>query len=224
MKRTGSARSAGATPAELSRRARRVHRALAAAYPDARCALDHTGPFTLLVATVLSAQTTDARVNTVTPELFARWPGPAELAAADPGRLRAVLTPLGMAETKTRYLRGLAAALCERHGGEVPADRAALEALPGVGRKTAHVVLGNAFGASALTVDTHVARTTTRLGWTVASAPRAIEQDVVALLDGEDLTMLSHRLIAHGRACCTARSPHCAECPVLADCPTGSAR
>lgn len=202
--------------------ARRQCRRLAAAWPEADCALHHDGPWQLLVATVLSAQTTDERVNQVTPALFARWPGPEQLAGAERSEVQAVIAPLGMGRAKAGYLVDGARALLERHGGEVPDDQAALESLPGVGRKTAHVVRGNAFGASLLTVDTHVGRLARRLGWTEATAPRAVEDDVVALVGDEDLTRLSHRLIAHGRAVCTARAPRCAACVLAPDCPSAA--
>ncbi|WP_084253113.1 endonuclease III domain-containing protein [Devriesea agamarum] len=194
---------------------------LATAYPDAQCALHHRNAFELLVATVLSAQTTDARVNTVTPELFSRWPDAAALASAEVADVEAVIAPLGMAHTKSARLVRLGHDVLTQHGGSVPDDQVALEALPGVGRKTAHVVRGNVFGASLLTVDTHVGRLSRRLGWSSHDNPRQVEDDVVARPGASHInfTMLSHRLIAHGRACCTARAPHCGAC-VLADlCP-----
>ncbi|MBB5830400.1 endonuclease III domain-containing protein [Brachybacterium aquaticum] len=196
----------------------------------ARTELDHRDAFELLVATVLSAQTTDVRVNQVTPELFSRWPGPAALAGADEAEVTEVVRPLGMGPTRARRIVGLARGLLERHGGEVPDDQAALEALPGVGRKTAHVVRGAWFGHSLLAVDTHVGRLARRLGWTAQTDPRRIEEDVVAWVEAdgtgaeaEDLTMLGLRLILHGRRVCTARTPHCDSC-VLADlCPSAPA-
>ncbi|WP_114853545.1 endonuclease III [Brachybacterium sp. YJGR34] len=200
---------------------------LAEEHPGARTELDHRSAGELLVATVLSAQTTDVRVNQVTPGLFARWPDAAALAAADEEDLTAVVRPLGMGATRARRLIALGRALVERHGGEVPDDQDALEALPGVGRKTAHVVRGVWFGRSLLAVDTHVGRLARRLGWTARTAPEKVEQDVVGRLaaDGtgapaEDLTLLGLRLILHGRRVCTARAPRCSEC-VLADlCPS----
>lgn len=192
-------------------------------YPDARASLDFTSAFTLIVATVLSAQTTDARVNTVTPELFRRWPTPAALAEASVEEVEAVVRPLGFQGRRATQVVALAAALRDRFNAEVPSDSEELESLPGVGRKTANVVRGNWFGASALTVDTHVGRLSRRLGWTRATSPNAVEKDVVALLSrevpGVDFTRLSHELIHHGRALCTARSPACDQCPISQCCP-----
>ncbi|MDO4243837.1 MAG: endonuclease III [Actinomyces sp.] len=181
-------------------------------YPDARCALLHSNAFQLLVATVLSAQTTDARVNTITPELFDRWPDPVALAGADRAELEALLRPLGMQRTRAERLIGLGAELVADDGGRVPADAAALQALPGVGRKTANVVLGNAFGVPAITVDTHVGRLSRRLGWTTATDPRAVERDIASLWEPWRWTDGCHRLIEHGRAVCRARSPRCGDC------------
>lgn len=199
---------------------------LADLHIGARTELDHRDAFELLVATVLSAQTTDVRVNQVTPELFTRWPGPDGLAAAEEPDVTAVLRPLGMGATRARRVIGLAQGLLERHGGEVPDDQVALEALPGVGRKTAHVVRGAWFGHSLLAVDTHVGRLSRRLGWTERTDPRAVEEDVIARMDhdgsgaeAEELTLLGLRMILHGRRVCTARAPRCGEC-VLSDlCP-----
>ncbi|MGO1509026.1 MAG: endonuclease III [Actinomycetaceae bacterium] len=192
---------------------------LAETYPDARCELDHENAFELLVATVLSAQTTDERVNTVTPELFRRWSTPAALAGADEAEVRGVVRVLGFQARRAGQLVGLARALVHEHDGEVPADRDALVALPGVGRKTAHVVLGNAFGIPAITVDTHVGRLARRLGLTTATAPLAVEKDLAAVLPRAGWTVTCHRLIAHGRAVCTARAPACGECPLAGVCP-----
>lgn len=193
---------------------------------EARTELDHRDAAELLVATVLSAQTTDVRVNQVTPELFSRWPDPAALAAAEESAVTEVVRPLGMGATRARRIIGLARGLLERHGGEVPDDQAALEALPGVGRKTAHVVRGAWFGHSLLAVDTHVGRLSRRLGWTESTDPRAIENDVVARVeadgtgaDAEDLTLLGLRLILHGRRVCIARAPRCGDCVLLDLCP-----
>ncbi len=205
---------------ERSDRARQVDDLLAAEWPDARCELDFTTPFELLVATVLSAQTTDVRVNSVTPELFRRYPGPRELAGADQGELEDVLRPLGFFRAKATSLRGLAAALLEGHGGQVPADLDALVRLPGVGRKTANVVLGNAFEIPGITVDTHVGRLARRLGWTSHKDPVKVERDIAELLPEERWTMACHRLIFHGRRVCHSRRPACGAC-VLADlCPS----
>lgn len=177
--------------------------------------MDHDGPFQLLVATVLSAQTTDARVNTVTPELFALCPDAGALAAADPDDLEALLRPLGMQRTRAERLIGLASGLVERFDGVVPQGREALMTLPGVGRKTANVVLGNAFGRPAITVDTHVGRLSRRLGWTTAKDPVRVERDLSALWEPERWTDGCHRLIEHGRAVCGARAPRCGECVLL---------
>lgn len=195
-------------------------------HPAARTELDHRSAFELLVATMLSAQTTDVRVNAVTPSLFACWSDAAALAGADEAELTAVLAPLGMGSTRARRAVGLARGLLARHGGEVPDDQAALEALPGVGRKTAHVVRGTWFGHSLLAVDTHVGRLARRLGWTAATDPRAVEEDIVAAADrargadGVDLTGLSLRLILHGRRVCTARAPRCDDCVLRDLCPS----
>ena len=208
------------SPSERSDRARQVDDLLAAEWPDARCELDFTTPFELLVATVLSAQTTDVRVNSVTPELFRRYPGPREVAGADQGELEDVLRPLGFFRAKATSLRGLAAALLEGHGGQVPADLDALVRLPGVGRKTANVVLGNAFEIPGITVDTHVGRLARRLGWTSHKDPVKVERDIAELLPEERWTMACHRLIFHGRRVCHSRRPACGAC-VLADlCPS----
>ena len=193
---------------------------------DARTELDHRDAFELLVATVLSAQTTDVRVNSVTPELFSRWPGPEQLAVADEFAVEAVVRPLGMGATRARRIIGLAAQLRDHHDGAVPEDQSSLEALPGVGRKTAHVVRGAWFGRSALAVDTHVGRLSRRLGWSAHQDPRKVEDDVVALAEAAepgteiDLTMLSLRMILHGRRVCTARAPRCRECVLASLCPS----
>lgn len=189
-------------------------------WPDARCELDFTTPFELLVATVLSAQTTDVRVNAVTPTLFRRWPGPAELAGASQEELEAVLRPLGFFRAKATSLRGLAAALLADHGGQVPADLDALVRLPGVGRKTANVVLGNAFDVPGITVDTHVGRLARRLGWTEHKDPVKVERDIAALVPRERWTMLCHRLIFHGRRVCHSRRPACGACVLAGVCPS----
>ncbi len=202
-----------------SSRALGVVERLRATYPEATTSLDHRNAFELLVATVLSAQTTDARVNTVTPTLFSRWQTPEDLATADPASVEQVVRPLGFQHRRATQVVGLAHALVEHFGGAVPAASRDLESLPGVGRKTANVVRGNWFGIPALTVDTHVGRLARRLGWTGATDPAAVERDVCALLPDVDWTRLSHELIWHGRAVCTARAPRCDTC-VLADlCP-----
>ena len=203
-----------------TRRARRIDRALAVRYPDARCELDFRDPFELLVATVLSAQTTDVRVNLTTPELFARFPDPAAMAAADPEVLEEILRPTGFFRAKARSLLGLSRALVDEHGGQVPGRLADLVKLPGVGRKTANVVLGNAFGIPGITADTHVQRLAARLGLTDSDDPLVVEKDLCAVLPRKDWTMASHRLIFHGRRTCFARRPACGACPITAMCPS----
>ena len=209
----------------LAARARAVDDALSAVYPDAHCALNHDGPYQLLVATVLSAQTTDARVNTVTPELFTRFPDAAALAAADPEELEAIIRPLGMQRTRAERLIGLGLGLSGRFDGVVPSDRKALASLPGVGRKTANVVLGNAFDKPGFPVDTHVIRVTGRLHWRSDWAsptpdPVAIEREITACFPPSEWTDLSHRLIMHGRTTCHARKPDCLDCPLNDTCPS----
>jgi endonuclease III len=203
----------------LVRRARRINRLLSEAYPDAKCELDFCDPWELLVATVLSAQTTDKRVNSVTPKLFARFPKPVDLAAADPAEVEGIIEPTGFFRAKTDSLRKLAAAVVDRHGGEVPGNLDSLVKLPGVGRKTANVVLGDAFGVPGITVDTHVGRLARRFGWTSSTDPVQVERDVGALFPRRDWTMLNHRVIWHGRRCCHARRPACGACPVARLCP-----
>lgn len=209
-----------ATRTSTREHARVVNARLADEHPDARCALDFTTPLELLVATVLSAQTTDKRVNEVTPELFARFPDAAAYAAAAREDLERILRPLGFFRTKAASLQGLGAALVAEHGGEVPADQKALVALPGVGRKTANVVLGDAFGIPGLTVDTHVGRLARRLGWTREKDPVKVERDLSEVIAPEQWTIAGHRLIFHGRRVCHSRRPACGAC-VLADlCPS----
>src|SRR5690606_18115766 len=186
----------------LVRRARAVNRRLAAAYPDARCELDFSTPLELLVATVLSAQCTDVRVNEVTPRLFARFPDAAAYAAADPEEIETIIRPTGFFRAKTRSIQGLARGLLERHGGEVPGRLEDLVVLPGVGRKTANVVLGNAFDVPGLTVDTHFGRLARRLGWTTETDPVKVESAVAELIERREWTMVSHRLVIHGRRVC----------------------
>ncbi|GIG21386.1 endonuclease III [Cellulomonas chitinilytica] len=203
-----------------TRRARRVDRALAVRYPDAHCELDFTSPFELLVATVLSAQTTDVRVNLTTPTLFARYPDPQSLAAANPDELEEILKPTGFFRAKARSVTGLSQAIVERFGGEVPGRLKDLVTLPGVGRKTANVVLGNAFGVPGITTDTHVLRLSKRLGYTESDDPLVVERELGDLLPKKDWTMACHRLIFHGRRTCFARRPACGACPVAALCPS----
>ena len=207
----------------LVRRARKIHRVLAETYPDARCELDFTTPFELLVATVLSAQTTDRRVNAVTPGLFATWPDAFAMASAPRAELELVLRPTGFFRAKTDSLLGLSAALVERYDGQVPGRLDDLVTLPGVGRKTANVVLGNAFDVPGLTVDTHFARLVRRFEWVppeIAKDPVKTEHAVAAIFPPKDWTMLSHRLIWHGRRCCHAKKPACGACPIAHWCPS----
>lgn len=192
---------------------------MAQTYPDARCELNFSDPFQLLVVTVLSAQTTDQRVNAVSPTLFAAYPDAAAVAAAERERLETIVGPLGFFRAKTDSLLKLSAALIERHDGQVPSRMADLVALPGVGRKTANVVLGNAFGIPGITVDTHFGRLSRRLGWTEQTDPVKVEHEVGALFPKAAWTMLSHHLIWHGRRRCHATRPACGACPVARWCP-----
>jgi endonuclease-3 len=196
-----------------------MYRALLERYPYAHCELDFETPLELLVATILSAQTTDVRVNQVTPALFARYRSAADLAAADRGELEDLIRSTGFFRAKTESLIRLGAALEERYGGQVPGRLADLVTLPGVGRKTANVVLGNAFGVPGITVDTHFGRLARRFGWTAEEDPVAVEQQVGALFPRRDWTMLSHVVIFHGRRTCHARRPACGACPVAKWCP-----
>lgn len=204
----------------LVRRARKMNRILAETYPDAHCELDFANPFQLLVATVLSAQTTDVRVNMTTPALFAKYPTPEDMAAANPEDLEAIIKPTGFFRAKTRSLIGLATALRDKFGGEVPRRMEDLVTLPGVGRKTANVVLGNAFDVPGLTVDTHFQRLVKRFGWTDETDPVKIEQVVGELIPKREWTVFSHRIIWHGRRICHARKPACGVCPLAALCPS----
>ena len=204
----------------LVRRARKAHRVLAETYPEARCELDFETPFQLLLATVLSAQTTDKRVNLVTPALFTAYPDPAALAAADREAVEVIVQPTGFFRVKAETVVKLAQALVERYGGEVPARLEELVTLPGVGRKTANVVLGDAFGLPGITVDTHFGRLSRRLGWTAEEDPVKVEHAVGALFPRKDWTPLSHHLIWHGRRVCHARTPACGACPVARLCPS----
>ncbi|MDX3456154.1 endonuclease III [Streptomyces sp. ME02-8801-2C] len=203
----------------LVRRARRIDRELAEVYPYAHPELDFANPFQLLVATVLSAQTTDLRVNQTTPALFAKYPTPEDLAAANPEEVEEILRPTGFFRAKTRSVIGLSKALSEQFGGEVPGRLEDLVKLPGVGRKTAFVVLGNAFGRPGITVDTHFQRLVRRWQWTAETDPDKIEAAVGALFPKSDWTMLSHHVIFHGRRICHARKPACGACPLAPLCP-----
>jgi endonuclease-3 len=227
--RATKASSAAAAPPRLPTAARReaaaeVYHRLSALYPDARCALDHQGPWQLLCATILSAQCTDVRVNQVTPQLFARWPGPAELAAAAQEEVEEVIKSAGFFREKAKSLIGMSDDIARRFGGEVPGAMKELTTLRGVGRKTANVIIGVAFGGAGMVVDTHVRRLSNLLGWTGEQDPEKIERDLMALHPPERWTDLGHALIYHGRNLCPARKPRCAECPVLDLCPAGAAR
>lgn len=207
----------------LVRRARKTHRVLAETYPDAGCELDFGDPFELLVATVLSAQTTDRRVNAITPALFAAFPDAQAMAAADRNVLEQIIRPTGFFRAKTDSLIALSADLVERYDGHVPGSLRDLVTLRGVGRKTANVVLGNAFDVPGLTVDTHFARLVRRLDWAPEESvkdPVKTEHAVGALFPRKDWTMLSHRLIWHGRRRCHAKKPACGACPVAHWCPS----
>jgi endonuclease-3 len=206
-------------------RVRAILRRLRAAYPEARCSLDFTTPWELLVATILSAQCTDERVNKVTPELFRRYPGPQAVADADEREIAQAIFQTGFHNQKARSIRGAAVAVLERHGGRVPRSTAQLVRLPGVGRKTAAVVSGNAFGRrEGIAVDTHVGRLSRRLGLTVETDPERVERDLMRIVPRSAWVEWSHLLIWHGRAVCTARSPRCPECVLLDLCPEGQIR
>jgi endonuclease-3 len=204
----------------LVRRARKVNRVLAETYPDARCELDFDNAFELLVVTVLSAQTTDRRVNAVRPTLFAAYPDAQAMAGAEREKLEQIIQPTGFFRAKTESLLKLSQALVERYDGQVPARLEDLVTLPGVGRKTANVVLGNAFGIPGITVDTHFGRLARRLGWTEETDPVKAEVAVGALFPKRDWTLLSHHLIWHGRRVCHARKPACGACTVARWCPS----
>lgn len=204
----------------LVRRARRINRELAQFYPDAHCELDFANPLELLVATILSAQTTDVRVNMVTPTVFAKYRTAEDYASADRTELETIIQSTGFYRAKTTSLIKLGQALCERFGGEVPNRLKDLVTLPGVGRKTANVVLGNAFGVPGITVDTHFGRLARRFGWTRSADPVKVEQEVGSLIPKSEWTMLSHRLIWHGRRICHSRRPACGACPIAALCPS----
>ena len=207
------------SPLGRKRRARRMARELAVIHPDAHCELDHAGPLQLAVATILSAQTTDVRVNEVTPKLFARYPAAADYAAADRTELEELLRPTGFYRNKTDALIKLGQQLVERYGGQVPGRMADLVTLPWIGRKTANVILGNAFGVPGLTVDTHFSRLVRRWRWTDEQDPVKIEYAVGALIEKPEWTMLSHRVIFHGRRVCHARKPACGACTLARWCP-----
>ena len=190
------------------------------AYPDAACALKHHSPLQLLIATILSAQCTDERVNMVTPGLFEKYPDAQAFAQADPETLEQDIRSTGFYKNKARSIRLCCAALVATHGGQVPGTMEALVALAGVGRKTANVILGNAFGVPGVVVDTHVRRLAQRMGLTTRNDPDKIEQDLMEQIPRKDWTEFSHRMIMHGRRICVARKPRCPECPVNRLCPS----
>jgi len=204
--------------AKMRERAGRVNAVLAEVYSDAKCALDFRNPYELLVATILSAQCTDERVNLVTPALFERYPDAATLAVAVPEELESMIHSTGFFRNKTKSLLGMAAAVVERYGGVIPQTMEELRELPGVGRKTANVVLGNCFGVPGLTVDTHMTRVNQRLGFTKNTDAEKIERDLMEIIPQPEWTLYSHRIIFHGRAICVARKPKCPICPVAEEC------
>jgi endonuclease-3 len=212
-------KSAAAEPARKTQAARVVRR-LKADYPHATCALQHESPFQLLVATMLSAQCTDERVNMVTPALFRRWPSAAQMALAPTKALETAIQSTGFFRNKAKNIKAASQALMENHNGHVPRDLDALVSLPGVGRKTANVVLGTAYGlATGIVVDTHVARLSRRLGLTKHTDPNKIEQDLLQIVPQREWVDFAHRLIHHGRGICTARKPKCEQCSLNAFCP-----
>ncbi len=228
-KKATAARQGRLTPAKARReskpkkrqRTEEILQRLKEEYPDACCALEHRSPLQLLVATILSAQCTDKRVNMVTPALFDRYPDAASFAAADMAELEEMIRTTGFYRNKAKSLQGLGQALQSDHDGEVPASMAELSSLPGVGRKTANVVLGNAFGIDeGVVVDTHVGRLSNRLGLSEESNPVKIESDLMALVPQEDWTLWAHLLIFHGRQVCKARKPACADCVLVDLCPS----
>jgi len=201
------------------RRARQIVRLLAKLYPDAHCALHFANPLQLLIATILSAQCTDKRVNLVTPALFQKYPDAAAFAAADPRELEQAIASTGFFRNKARNIIACCQRIMERHDGEVPRTLDELVQLPGVGRKTANVILGNAFGVPGITVDTHVGRLSRRMGLTAHTDPAKVEQDLMRLIPRKEWTMFSHRMIFHGRQVCFARKPNCSGCALAAVCP-----
>jgi endonuclease-3 len=210
----------GETQTALVRRARKINNILAGVYPDAHVELDFSNPLELLVATILSAQCTDKAVNKVTPILFAKYHNAADYAGADRAEFEKMIVSTGFFRAKTNSILGMAQAVCDRYGGEVPNRLVDLVTLPGVGRKTANVVLGNAFGIPGITVDTHMQRLTHRLGWTTNDDPVKIEADVAALIPRKEWTLFSHRIIWHGRRVCIARKPACGACALADLCPS----
>jgi endonuclease III len=215
-----ASRFANETPLGRTRRARRINKELQQRFPDAHCELDFSTPLELAVATILSAQTTDVRVNEVTPTLFAKYRTAAEYAGADRAELEELLKPTGFFRNKTNSLIGLGQALVDRYGGELPGTLDDLVTLPGIGRKTANVVLGNAFGVPGITVDTHFQRLTRRWGLTAQTDPVKIEFAIAELIEKREWTDFSQRTIWHGRRICHARKPACGACPLARDCPS----
>ena len=207
------------TRSVLIRRAKKINEKLAEVFPDAKCELNFKNPLELLVATVLSAQCTDKRVNQVTPELFKKYPTVEKLASAPRTDLEEVIKSTGFYRNKATSIQGLASAILENHQGKVPGELAELVKLPGVGRKTANVVLSNAFSVPGITVDTHVGRIARRLGWTAHTDPVKVEYDLMEIFDPSDWTLLNHRLIFFGRRICHSRKPACGACPVAKLCP-----
>ncbi len=203
----------------LRSRARRIVQLLARGYPDAHCALHYENPLQLLIATILSAQCTDVRVNLVTPSLFARYPDAHAFATATPGELETAIQSTGFFRNKARNIIACCRQIVDQHGGEVPGTMEALVHLPGVGRKTANVILGNAFDVPGITVDTHVGRLSRRMGLTQAADPVKVEAELMELIPKRAWTMFSHRMIFHGRQVCQARKPNCAGCTLATVCP-----
>ncbi|MEY9857746.1 endonuclease-3 [Catenulispora sp. GAS73] len=208
------------THTALVRRARKIYRELSDVYPYAKCELDFENPYQLLTAVILSAQSTDVGVNKVTPALFKRYPTPADLAAADPEELEALIKPTGFFHNKAKSLLGMSRSVVSDYGGAVPGKLNELVKLPGVGRKTANVVLGDAFGVPGITVDTHFGRLVRRFGWTGLEDPVKVEHAIGELFPRKDWTLLSHRVIYHGRRVCHAKKPACGACPIAKLCPS----
>jgi endonuclease-3 len=206
-------------PAPLRRRAVQINSALAELYPDAHCALHYANPLQLLIATILSAQCTDERINKVTPALFARYPNAAAYAAADIAELERLIQSAGFFRNKARNIQACCQMLVVQHAGQVPRTMEELVPLPGVGRKTANVILGNAFDVPGIPVDTHVGRLSRRLGLTQHDDPVKVESDLMTLLPKKEWTMFSHRMIFHGRQVCQSRKPKCEECILNKICP-----
>lgn len=202
------------------RRARRIGRRLAQMYPDAECELNYKNPYELLVATILSAQCTDVRVNLVTPALFEAYPDPQAMAQADRTELEELIRSTGFFRSKARSLLGMAQRVCDEYEGEVPGTLEELVTLPGAGRKTANVVLGNAFGVPGITVDTHIGRLARRFGWTKQTDPVKAEHEIGALFEPKDWVMLCHRMIFHGRRVCFSQRPACGACALASLCPS----